>query len=226
MGFRSDHEALRHRVDALEGQVEERDAEVVRLRAELEAARAKDPGPAKAAISEPGLERTETPAPAADERKDFVDDDTWALPMVPQRERAPLSSLVVLGLGVGAPVMLYEAGYIGLVGTLVGALTFGLGSLGFLIYRGGIVADRRTRAVKIWRSAILGWSRTLAVGEQSIFVEKTTAAEDESKVVGRVYLGEHFLFERPWDDARGLAERLADFLGAPSGGERPHRRRR
>ena len=43
MGFRNDEDARIHRIDALEGALDEKDAEIARLKAQLDGSKAREP---------------------------------------------------------------------------------------------------------------------------------------------------------------------------------------
>jgi hypothetical protein len=218
MGFRSDDEAIRHRVDALEGQVAEKDAEVERLKKELEAAmEAGRPPAVKVALA--------APRPRRSAREEMAPDgETWTVPMAVRDPKFRVAMLGFLMFLVGIPLALQYQGEIHGWEVWIPILLTATIPVGLLLYRGGIEIDRRARKVTRWRWFLLSWSRTFTADGESIFVEGVTRGNEESVEWDRVFLGEGFLVERESPHGKALAERIAKYLDVPYGGERPPRR--
>lgn len=223
VGFRSDDEALRHRVDALEGTVAEREAEVQRLRAELEASKkpsapAPAETPASAKVSLGLWERMSAkrgdPAP---------DGDRWALSVAPPSRGTVLGILGLLVVAIGVPFLVdlqVDSSPKELVAL---ALALGIVPLAALLYRSGVVVDRRARTVTVWRWFLLRWSRTLPLEGAKLVVEERHVSPEngDSYVMGHVFLGDQFLLRRREHHAEALARRLAQFADVPFAGTRP-----
>ena len=212
MGFRSDEEALRSRVDALEGDLADREAEVERLKADLEAERHPPPKPK---APEPklsfGLRAEEAPA------EPTPDGDTWGL----AGTRMGWRLIVVLGAWSASSFGFfgYEFAGKGHWGGSIGLVLLGLSPLLLFLYRSGIVIDRRARTITIWKRLFVRWARTVTLAGEEIGVEKPPLGQDGDTAYG-VLLGERFLLSREKEPAKALAEKIAEFAGVPFAGVR------
>lgn len=214
MGFRSDDEAMRHRVDALEGQVAEKDAEVERLKKELAAAKEAGRPPAVKVALAP-------PRPLSSAKEEMAPDgETWAVPMAVRDPKFTIGMLGFLLFLLGIPLALQYQGESHGWDVWIPVLLTATIPVGLILYRGGIEIDRKARKVTRWRWFLVGWERTFPTEGESIFVEVVDRGNEETAQFDRIFVGENFLVERRSPRGKGLAERIARYLELPYGGER------
>ncbi len=208
MGFRSDRDASRYRIEALESALEEKDAEIARLRAEAKGKRAQDEKkPRRKAKHE-----KDQAAPPAAILSSLPAADTWALPI-----SAGLELLPILVGGVGGLI----AGYTRYPSSL------GLGEPRFLLtllpavlvvvalwfaLTKRVVLDRRAGTVRVH----IGLLKRTIQGKGFQVCGFVVSSENGPTVKkGRVALGAHRLMAASEPEACALAERMAAFMSVP-----------
>jgi hypothetical protein len=208
MSFRSDREALRQRVEDLEEDVATRDAELARLKDELDRAKQPEPPPEPEPLPKPrfawfGPGKAET-EPSG---------DRWVIP----RTKPELVATVVLilwpALFIAALAPLIWRGE---RGAWIPALIFIPAPILMLLYSSGVVLDRRARTITTFRRLILRFERTFPVEGHMLVVERDLVMpkNGDSYWAGRIHLGDQFLVVRKEAEANALAQRMAEFVGA------------
>jgi hypothetical protein len=215
MGFRSDEDARIHRIDALEGELDEKDAEIARLKAELEAEREAD-----ADLKE--LEALER-ASAAEQREQKAtrarspakaksSSDIWAF----NTHMAHAWMIGIAWLAVvagGAAYMHYERSMAWT--ELWPALPVFLMSL-FFFHQHGLVLDKRAGTVtRKDRLLVFSWSRVRPYAGKAITIDRRyySNKDGDSYWTGHVFLGDLKLFAKKEAEAERLAKQVAEFLG-------------
>lgn len=208
MSFRSDREALRQRVEDLEQDVAARDAELARLKDELE--RAKEPETAPASESAP-KRRVAFFGPGKAETE--PSGDRWVIP----RTKPELMATVVLILWPAIFIIaLAPFLWRGEEGAWIPALIFIPAPILMLIHSSGVVLDRRARTITRFRRLILRFERTFPAEGRLLVVERhlVMPKNGDSYWAGRIHLGDQFLVVRKEAEAHALAKRMAEFVGA------------
>lgn len=202
MSFRNDDDARRHRIDALESDLEEKDAEIARLKTALEA---KESAPKS---------KKSAPRSVATKAAQVPGGDVWKLDTHDKRSwMFGVGWLVVLAAILG---YLHRTGSVGAEEGLW-VVCFGIPGL-FFFARSGLVLDRSAGTVTRWRAFFFAkWRRTVPLAGRAIEIEKRLASPEEgsSYWAGRVYLGDLKLFAKKEEDAERLAQQIAAYLGVP-----------
>ncbi len=212
MGFRSDRDASRYRIEALESALEEKDAEIARLRAEAEGKRAHDAKDARRKATRENERSAPTGAPPAAILSSLPDGDTWALPI-----SAGLELMPILVGGVGGLIAGYarDPSSLGLgeprfLLTLLPAVLVVV-ALWFALTK-RVVLDRRAGTVRVHVGLL---KRTIK--GKSFQVRGFVVSSENGPTVkkGRVAFGMHRLMAASEPEACALAERMAAFMGVP-----------
>ncbi len=208
MAFRSDRDALRHRVDALEDELRARDQELARVRAELERGQ-RDPTPPKPKRPPTKLSfrlftrTTPEPEPTG---------DRWTLPKSEPSLAATLALMFWAGIFLLTLVPLLVRGdSVAWVPFFIFIPT----PIAMLLYRSGVDIDRTARTATIWRQLIVRWEKKLSFDEHVLHVDTklVTPKNADSYWAGDIKLGDHVLATRKEAEAKALARRIAEFAG-------------
>lgn len=213
MSFRSDREALRQRVEDLEDDLAGRDAELARLRAELERAKAPKPEPEPESLPKPRLGLF---GPGKSELE--PSGDRW---VIPRTEPQLMATVVLLVWAAIFIVVLAPFLWRGDEGAWIPALIFIPAPILMLLYSSGVVLDRRARTITTFRRLILRFERTFPAPGRMLVVERDLVMpkNGDSYWAGRIRLGDELLIVRKEAEARELAKRMAEFVGADYRGE-------
>ncbi len=212
MTFRNDDDARAQHVDALKGELSdkeaalaEKDAEIARLRARLEAD--EDFFGEDAAVMATAAKNAPAPKVA-----DVPSGDVWAVAAHdPNGWMYGLGWIVVFG---AAAAYAWWAGMIS-AKELAPLVLFGVPGLLFFA-RNDLVLDRTRGTVTRIRSLFLvRWKRTEPVGGRPIVMDRrhVSPKDGPSYWTGHVFLGELKLFVKREEAAEELAKRIASFLG-------------
>jgi hypothetical protein len=212
MTFRDDREAARHRIDALEGQLDEKDEEIARLREEL-AAREAPAAPPRA--KEEHQKKADPPVVAG-----VPPGDVWAFDTSGRNEwKAGALWLVGIAAAAGYLWVHEHAG----AAVLFPVLLFSAPGL-FLLVRSGVVADRGARTITVWYRLLVRHAWVVPIDEGSVIEMDTRLVSPEngdSYWSGHVFVGKRKLFSKKEREAEQLAKKLAAFLGIPYLRRRP-----
>lgn len=204
MAFRSEREADRHRIDALEDAVEDKDEEIARLRAQLEA-KEKKPAPKK--------RQKKQPKGNVPEVDDLPDGDVMEI-----ATHDPTLNIigavwlaVVLGmLGYAWATSVFE------MQMLVPALIFGVPPIFFLM-RGKLVCDRKAGTITVVHSLVVSVKRKLSVEGQTLVVERRMhkPKDGDSYWAGHLFIGDRRIAHKKIHPAMAMARRVAAFMRMP-----------
>ncbi len=207
VAFRSEREADRHRIDALEDEVEAKDDEIQRLRAELEAQKAGKKRKKKRKKRGRGVEG-QVPAVA-----DLPEGDVMVVPT----HDAMAVAIGALWLAAVVAVAVY-----GLVtggfdrSAWIGVVIFGVPPL-FLVARSELVCDRRAGTITVVHSLIFRFSRRIHARGKTLVVERRLhqPKDGDSYWAGHLFVGDRRIARDKIAPATALARRVAAFMGMP-----------
>jgi hypothetical protein len=222
MGFRNDEDARIHRIDALEGELDEKDAEIARLKAELEAkevdgdlaelermeAAEREQAAGRARQQAPRAPSKSAPSKTKDTR------EVWAFDThKPNAWMIGVGWFVVVAAGAW-----YMHAMRGMEwATLWPALV--ILPMGFMfLHRHGLVLDKRAGTVtRTDRLLFLSFRRERPYAGKAITVARRYYSSDtgDGHYNGHVFLGDLKLFAKREAEADRLAKQIAEFLGIP-----------
>lgn len=211
MGFRNDEDARIHRIDALEGAVSEKDAEIARLKAQLEDKEARQDRGEPSEEEARGTKKR--PAKSAPPRVDGVPEgDRWEV----ATHQPYMWMLGVVWIAATAAWVAYSH--------FVNGAPAPEAALGMLVCLPSLALFHRQRLVLDKQAGIVTqrnwvlfvpWSRVAKYQGQSIRVERRrySSKDVDSRWNGHVFLGKMKLFAMREEEAVALAQRVAAFLG-------------
>jgi hypothetical protein len=208
MGFRSDEEARVRRIDALEGQLSEKDAEIARLRAQLEGPRPTPQVPT-ASARDTSASTASAPGPGAREVWSFPTHDPKGLWI--GMAWVVLASVATAYLGTSSE----EASSLAAMAAVFVILS--LPAL-FLFHRHRLTLDPSAGTVtRHDRVLFVTWKRTVSCAGRAVEVDRRlhSPSDGESYWVDHVYLGDLKLFAKRGEEADALAKKVARHLGVP-----------
>lgn len=216
MGFRSDEDARIHRIDALEGALSEKDAEIARLKAELEASTSnEDPALEWPEAEEPEHDAKQASASAAPRGTKSEDArEVWNIDIQsPHAWMLGVGCIVVVG--GGAAYMRYEHA---MAWTELWPALFVIPMSLFFLHQRRLILDKRAGTVtRLDRLLFFSWRRAQPYAGEAITIERGYHSNNDgdSYWTGRVFLGDLKLFVKKEAEAQQLAQQIGQFLGIP-----------
>lgn len=205
MSFRNDRDASRHRIDALEEEVAEKDRKIADLERELagRGKASKKPGRKGDAAGRGG---------AVPQVAGLPEGDVWEVPFYdPKALWIALGWIVLLvGGALWMWLMRHDASM------FIAAGIFTAPALVF-VHRSGLVIDKRSKTLTHWHWLVVPWKKVLPLAGNHIAMETrlVTPKDSDSYWAGRVFLGNHQLFQKKKHEAERLGTRIAAFAGIP-----------
>ena len=214
MGFRNDEDARIHRIDALEGALDEKDAEIARLKAQLEAKDVDD-------------DRVELERMEAEERKDAaaraqqkqaprtkIKQDTREVRTI-DLHMPHLWMLGVAWIPVVAAVAWYMHAIQGMEWEALWPALLVLPVGLFFLHRHTLVLDKRSGTVtRLDQVLVFSWRRVRPYAGKAITIHRGYYSNEDgnSHWTGHVFLEDLKLFVKKEGQARRLAKEIAEFL--------------
>lgn len=197
-------------------ELEEKDAEIARLKAQLDA---KEVDEDLAELERMEAEEREHAPPPSRERptraraKSKDTRETWAFDT-----HMPYGWLVgVVGLAVGGGGAWYARAVRAMPWTDLWPALFVFATSLIFFHQHGLVLDKRAGTVtRKDRLLLFSWKRVRTYAGKVITVDRRAGRRDgESYWVGHVFLGDLKLFAKKEEESERLAKQVADFLGIP-----------
>jgi hypothetical protein len=204
VGFRSERDADRYRIDVLEDEVAEKDDEIARLRAKLATPKPKR----RQHKQKQQAKRGEVPRVAdlpSGPRMEIATSD-------PKGWLVGLLWLAMAGGGYAYSVLIDGYQQNGLLVLLFFALP------GLLFFtRTRLLLDREARTITVVYSLLISMRRVLSVKGKALRIEKRyhKPKDGDSYYAGHIFLGDHKLARAKIGKAQGWARRIAAFMELP-----------